>query len=552
MDALLKAALDPKSGPCPDCPPPGSPEIDLYCRKSASVAGRRREVSTDVQRDQGHDWAHEHGFRVRHVFRDILSAFKKDVDRPGFKYALAAIRKGEVAALWLYKLDRFTRKGAEDVLEIVTRRVRVVFYMDGLDSSVPGHRREIINRAEEARQYSEDLGDRLHDAREEYRQLGQWINSYSPYGTKKDPETGGLIPDDEPAAPGKRKETKGEMAVKILELRADKLSFRQIQDKLWEMGVPSSAGKPLWSTASLSSTVSNPALAGWQVLRAKDPATGQDIPGGRHAKYRHPDTGKPVRLLGKPTVSNELWEKAQLTSKAVVLPEGFGDAKGLGKHICTGILFCAGCKGRMQMGGSGYRCDPDRRLICPAPAHVKGPLLDQYIGERWVYNVSNLGPDDDLTVVLAERYAALKDPEAREASAELLAAIKAAEAEVEHLLRTRKTLYGKGHSKRLWPTLLQEAEDELETAKEALREAGGGPLELPPFLQNPGLTEKAWETADRAGRRELAHLAIRRIEVRQWDEAIDPKGVFDGDARVTLLEWHQSDEPIEELMDVTA
>ncbi|MGW2398471.1 recombinase family protein [Kitasatospora sp. NPDC001664] len=550
MDPLLKAALDPQSGPCPDCPPPGSPEINLYCRKSASVAGRRREVSTDVQRDQGHDWAHEHGFRVRHVFRDILSAFKANVDRPGFRYALDSVRNGDVPALWLYKLDRFSRKGAGDVLEIVTRRLRVIFFKDGLDSSVAAHRGEIIRRAEDARQYSEDLGDRLHDAREEYRQLGQWINSYCPYGTKKDPETGGLIPDDALAAPGKREETRADVAVKILELRAEKLSYRQIQDKLYELGIPSSAGRPLWSTASLASTVTNPALAGWQVLRAKD-EDGNDIPGGRHAKYRHPDTGKHVRLLGKATVSDELWEKAQLTSKGIILPEGFGNAAGLGKHICTGILFCAGCKGRMQMGGTAYRCDPERRRFCPAPANVKRELLDEYVGERWVYMVSNLGPDDDLTIALAERYAALKNPEAREASADLLAAVKTAEAEVEYLLRNRKALFSKGHSRRMWPTLLAEAEEEVEVAKAALKEAGGGPLALPPFLQNPGLTEKAWEVADRAGRRELAHLAIRRIEVRQWDEAIDPQGVFDGDARVTLLEWHQSDEPVEVLMDVT-
>ncbi|MFR9723207.1 recombinase family protein [Streptomyces sp. MS19] len=121
--------------------------IDLYTRKSKRLKkeDHRREQSTDSQREQGHRWAHRNGYAVRKVWRDTQSAFK-DVTRSDFDRALRALVEAEVPALWAYAIDRFSRKGAEDLLKVIGK-ARVIFDMDGLDSNESRDRRWIINRA---------------------------------------------------------------------------------------------------------------------------------------------------------------------------------------------------------------------------------------------------------------------------------------------------------------------------------------------------------------------------------------------------------------------
>lgn len=89
------------------------------------------------------------------MWKDIASAFKA-VKRSDFGRALAARADEDVPALWAYAIDRFSRKGAEDLLKVIGK-ARVIFDMDGLDSNEPRDRRWIINRAEDAREYSEGL-----------------------------------------------------------------------------------------------------------------------------------------------------------------------------------------------------------------------------------------------------------------------------------------------------------------------------------------------------------------------------------------------------------
>ncbi|MDH6122557.1 hypothetical protein ABH930_006836 [Kitasatospora sp. GAS204A] len=140
---------------CVLCGQPEAQSIDLYCRKSKLVRGHRQELSTDAQKEQGHRRAHREGYAVRKVWKDIASGYK-DVERADFDRALKALAGGDVPALWAYAVDRFSRKGAEDLLKVIGK-AQVIFDMDGLDSNEPRDRRWIINRAEEAREYSENL-----------------------------------------------------------------------------------------------------------------------------------------------------------------------------------------------------------------------------------------------------------------------------------------------------------------------------------------------------------------------------------------------------------
>ncbi|HJD85315.1 recombinase family protein [Kitasatospora aureofaciens] len=90
-------------------------------------------LSIQAQEDSGRAWAAREGYLVRKVWIDNLSAWS-DVERPEFDKALAAVLEGEVPALWCAYLDRFTRKGIDDIGPILGK-ARVIFDYDGLDSS---------------------------------------------------------------------------------------------------------------------------------------------------------------------------------------------------------------------------------------------------------------------------------------------------------------------------------------------------------------------------------------------------------------------------------
>ncbi|MEU6973638.1 recombinase family protein [Kitasatospora aureofaciens] len=108
-----------------------------------------------AQEASGRAWAAREGYLVLKVWIDNLFAWS-DVERPELDKALAAVLEGEVPALWCAYLDRFTRKGIDDIGPILGK-ARVIFDYDGLDSSNERDRRWIIDRAEQAREFSNRL-----------------------------------------------------------------------------------------------------------------------------------------------------------------------------------------------------------------------------------------------------------------------------------------------------------------------------------------------------------------------------------------------------------
>ncbi|MFJ9213729.1 recombinase family protein [Streptomyces sp. NPDC102264] len=85
------------------------PEVDLLLRKSKVVREGERALSIRAQEERGRAWADANGYRVRKVWKENLSAWS-DVKRPKCDAAMDAEPNGEVPALWVYALDRFSRK----------------------------------------------------------------------------------------------------------------------------------------------------------------------------------------------------------------------------------------------------------------------------------------------------------------------------------------------------------------------------------------------------------------------------------------------------------
>ncbi|MEV0536050.1 recombinase family protein [Kitasatospora sp. NPDC050463] len=164
-------------------------EVDLYLRKSKKIRTEdpRDLLSVQTQEELGRAWAAKNGKRVREVWVDNLSAWS-DVTRPEFDKAVSAVLAGEVPILWCAFLDRFTRKGADEIVPILGT-ARVIFDYEGLDSSIERDRRWIIDRAEQAREFSQRLSFNLTATKATQRNAGKWLGRL-PYGFELDgPDT---------------------------------------------------------------------------------------------------------------------------------------------------------------------------------------------------------------------------------------------------------------------------------------------------------------------------------------------------------------------------
>ncbi|MFD7580985.1 recombinase family protein [Kitasatospora sp. NPDC059817] len=162
----------------------GPDVMDLYCRKSKKLrqGSHKQELSMDAQEARGRGFAAREGYRSGVVHRENLSAYKSEV-RPRFDKALDRLHEGEAAALWSYNMSRFSRKGAGEVVGVLDAGKRLIFDWDGLDSIRPRDRKHIINAAEESREFSARLSEKVRDTKNEQRRQGRWLGA-APYGLK--------------------------------------------------------------------------------------------------------------------------------------------------------------------------------------------------------------------------------------------------------------------------------------------------------------------------------------------------------------------------------
>ncbi|MFD5915910.1 recombinase family protein [Kitasatospora sp. NPDC058201] len=140
--------------------------LDLLLRKSQVVRGTttRDILSLKSQESQGRAWGKRNGYTIRRVFRENLSAYKAGVKRPDFDEALQALLDGEPDCLWVYDSSRYSRQGG-DVLKVLDRPgKRLYFYLNRLDSEVPADRMRIVAEAEQAREYSRLVPEKVGDA----------------------------------------------------------------------------------------------------------------------------------------------------------------------------------------------------------------------------------------------------------------------------------------------------------------------------------------------------------------------------------------------------
>ncbi|MDX3295149.1 recombinase family protein [Streptomyces scabiei] len=521
---------------CTICGEAEASQIDLYTRKSARLkrGDHRRDQSTDAQTEQGHRWAHRSGYAVRKVWKDLASAFKA-VKRSDFDKALEALAAKEVSALWCYLIDRFSRKGAEDLLKVIGK-ARVVFELDGLDSSEPRDRRWIINRAEEAREYSQILSQRVGDTKGDQRDAGLWISGRAPWGFTVSRDRR-LAPDEEPyvcnVATRKEWTRAGLLREMFRKVAEEKASTRELARWLDMEGVPRPSGDLGWRYPVVSRMLRHPAYVGWQTVQVGSRPTVYRNEAGERVALRGQD-GKGVALVSEETQRRALGVLKGLADDSPIPHTPAGQKKDTrAKHLLTGLSRCEGCGLSAPFQGRSYACGGVLGgRNCTGRASARGPLLEEFVFQKWLARLSHADKDDPILTAVSERWAARQKPEETEEETQAREALRAAEADLETLIKSRKKY--KGPAERFYFQELNEATEAVEKAKAVAGKFMPVNGVVLPFLS----TDRehiiaAWDAAEPSMKRDLLRLAIDRVIIKK---APHQGAKFDGPSRV-VIHW---------------
>lgn len=476
------------------------------------------------------------GLTVRHVWREVGSASrfrtsrKARTDQDG---ALKALERGEVGALWVFRLDRWDRRGAGAILRIIEpedgRPRRLLFDNGdpdspgiGLDSTNPRDRKELIRRAEEAREETEMLSERVRNTKTHQLANGEWVNHSAPYGLKVVlvevvDEDGDIIverklalDDASAGCPDDPDRTRAQVAFDVAyTLPVQGESSRAIAVAVNVDRIPSPTGGE-WAHSTVRDMVRNPAYAGWQT-------TGRQDGRSRRILYRNPQ-GERVSVMHGPALLTD--EQQAEAINALRGGEGSGVPRSGAVHdtrsryLLTGLLRCGGCLGPMSFSGKGYRCwKPSAGKTCPAPASAATALVEDFVYQRWFGRLTASDVDDPLIHVAADRWMARIQPEATADSRAAMAALTAAEHALARVWADRKAGLYEGPSEAFFAPTLAEATEDLAKAKQRVSATTSRRGIDISFLMDPAMCEEAWESAELPLRRDLLRLAIESVTV---------------------------------------
>ncbi|MEU9609580.1 recombinase family protein [Streptomyces sp. NPDC048057] len=506
--------------------------MDLLLRKSKVVREGERALSIRDQEDRGRRWADENGYCVRKVWKENLSAWS-DIRRPKYDAAMTAVLAGEVPCLWVFALDRFSRKGAEAVVPILGK-ARVIFDYERLDSMDERDRRWIIDRAENAREYSQRLSYNVKSTKATQRREGKWLGR-APFGLTVDPGTRKLRPNTTPymcLVKGQKEVTPWEVIVRVFTEIAEGVSSHALSRKFNAEGLRTPLGA-VWRADSIRAIIIHPVYEGWLT----------HSPGGKSHTDRVPflnEKGEKVRVVTPNVLPDmipaELAARARRVLSGNQVPSMAPRTERPGRvaHSMSGRMRCAGCGGSMTLNGASYVClrRADGPEACPAPATVSRAVIERYIVPTWSDRLYRAGEDDPLLVAVGERWQAWRQPDETQDVADARAEVRAAQAALDQWHSDDRAGFYTGRSAKYRIPHKNAAEARLDAAEERLTElAGSGTVDLS-LLVN-GRAYGMWEASDPIARRDLIGLAIDTVTVTKAPS----RGVrFDGAARVSI-QW---------------
>ncbi|WP_455356865.1 recombinase family protein [Streptomyces sp. SYSU K217416] len=490
-------------------------DLDIYARKSVARKGQRdTELSVGQQIEDGIRWAKWNGFTPRHVWVDHGISGSKDVKRPGYDAGLNALETGEIRCLWSYKLDRFSRRGALAVLTIMERLEgrRIFFGADNLDTSEPKDRRMIMWRAEDAKEFSDQLSGRVSDSWRYSKDQGYWLAPRVPYGLAKT-KARKLIADHTPAIPGQPDgPTKADVVRRIVEQVANGATAPTVAKRLTAEGVPCPSGGN-WSPQYVYRITRNPAYIG---LQPSSKWFEREDPIHRDAEGRRVSVGE--ALVSE---AAQMRARKAVKGRTALMGEKSSPARrgvrSVPRHLLSGLLHCAGCGRKMVRRGVSYSC-PHKTSggrPCYAPASVRANYAHDFVFAAFVARLTTSKPDDALILAVAGRWLATYRPDAASERKGAVQRVEDAKAALQDLLDARyKRREFSGSAAEFFPSLLAEAEESVRLARKGL-EAVPEPTADVGFLFDALTICEAWEVATDEERRGLLALALDGVCVRR-------------------------------------
>lgn len=496
--------------------------VDFYIRLSID-----REGSDSLERQEAdlRAWAAGEGLTVRRVWADAgKSGYDRNVKRPDFDGALAALRAREVGTLAVWKLDRLSRRGAGQiglVLDDVERvGGRLVFLQDHIDTSTGGNQRMVIVMlSEQARAESANTSLRVRVKKEDSRTNGEYLGGPPPFGYTVD-KARKLTPRPDEAALMREVADRilaGETLLAICRdwnargIPASRSKYRAAMRK----GEPTEGlDRGLWRPSTLSAALRSPALAG--LTPEKRLADSGPIQSSSTAAWRDPATGETVSLLADgvaPIVTES--ERKQILDVMDSRLRRYGRGQRAVRQplsLLGGLIKCASCKRPANTFGNSYRC---RRWEvsgneCDHPLNVSISVVEPAIKRMWSYGLATLEPDSPILAAVADHWLAKFDPAPIEERRDLVAQTedartRLAAADEDHYVRG--TLDAERHTR-----VTRGIEERLAALSARLRELPEPRADLGALL-DPELSLPAIESASPIEARTLLRLAIERIEV---------------------------------------
>ncbi|MET9146489.1 recombinase family protein [Streptomyces sp. NPDC004042] len=272
--------------------------------------------------------------------------------------------------------------------------------------------RRCLDLAHAAEQEARAISARLTGAHEALRAAGRYGGGLVPFGYRKTPHASGagwsLAPDPETAA----------LVLSIVEDVHAGRSLVAVAQRLNDQGVPvprdrhaQLQGRPTggrrhgrdferfrWTSGTLSKVLRSPSLAGHRTHR------------GRTVRDH---SGAPV-LIGQPLLSAEDFDALQDVLAA--RSNGTRRPRSRTTSLLTGVVYCAGCGGRMYFAArkgrpyGDYVCRATARGdVCPAPGGMRSDWLESYTADRYHQATAATAPvsredllRDDVRVTVAK------------------------------------------------------------------------------------------------------------------------------------------------------
>jgi site-specific DNA recombinase len=335
----------------------GRVPLDGYIRVSR-VAGREGDsfISPQTQREKIAQWA---------KLRDVeIAEWHTDLDesggvlkRPGLDALMARIRSGKTDGVAVAKLDRLSRAGVADALNLVgeiSKHGGQLAAVDlGIDPTTPFGEFSLTLMLGLGRMERRRISDEWEISRKRAVARGVHIASRTPtgYQRRKDKR---LEPHPE----------YGPVVSELFRLRAGGVGWRGLADHMNEAGVVGPYGSPHWETRAMQHILGNRVYLGEARSGAFVNAEGHE-----------------------PLIDPETWEAAQKvngnqTARSDNVPA-----------VLAGLLRCQGCRYVLKPDSMRdrdgtqlrmYRCRGQHASgICPAPSSVLERVVLPEIEQRF-------------------------------------------------------------------------------------------------------------------------------------------------------------------------